>query len=468
MMQKEAIVYAYALASRFEQEKDIDVKKLFQQETLLEGLSYSDVDRVLDSFPPNAKKENVSLACLLCFVLLGKKPEEAFPDAVKKEDDCSFSRINLGFRDLIWASQKGDPVLSSTLTDLRKSWRSASCGRAIAPYVQPYPGFAKVLEMLYETFATKYSLYSGKSYVEILGKMKDKDFSVRCEDTIDSPVKASSVSVFGTLEKPMHNSCEDFSGLYSYCDVAPLVLGVVADGVGSVLYSSTGSRYAFLAAKDVIERKLRRMGYSNKIRSPKRVADRVHGIEPYFKALFARDFFARWVEFLKADPDFASYFAEHSDPDYTDFASTFAFVFITPTETIIGKIGDGKAYLRKKEMTLNGEAIGLFRFTDGYSGVVQTSVYGTPHLKKNPGLFHIESLPTKQVKDVLLASDGLDAIIQGDSEALGYMAEFDSLPLGKLKERITELAKRGADVNLSFGGVGDDSSLLYIDLSKED
>ncbi len=454
---------ALAVAEAFESG---NTKNLAEEIPFVKKANPNRFHAIISTFPGNAKAENIELACYLVFLLTDLYPEEAFPQAERPLPEIPGSLIDEHYKNLVSLVEKNlGPKEAEEVKAARKAQRLLATRRAIAPFVidKPYVGYAKLFEILYEVFAAKYSYNGPKIYLPLLRSSINDHFNIRpgCQfEYRGAKEQHYAVSYQGKMSKPMHDSCEDCCFSYNFSSHFPLYAVVVCDGVGSALHSSDGSYCAGQAVVSLLSSKLKEWHIERGLQSEKKAIERIkENALPYMQFQFGSDLYRYWQYFVEKTEAF------HIDGEkatFADFATTLQFVFVTPAYVFTGKLGDGHFYVRKKDNVAGSQEIGIFSLNDGYSGVTQSSVFTLPHLYRNPGLLRVEVFPKSEVHDVLLHSDGLDGNIPSISKAYSLMNGLHEADFEAMKKRLDDLAMLSADVSLTLGGSGDDSSVAYL------
>lgn len=295
----------------------------------------------------------------------------------------------------------------------------------------------------------------------------------------------SSISVIGAD----HDTCDDFSIIADISDGKNKEFAAVsADGVSACLNSRFGSEAIAQAVIDVATAEYRRL---HSWRESKIIKRQISKDKDNVALRFSKSIFDRWQSILKQR------FGE--SVNVRDFGTTLLFTIKINNLIVCGVLGDG-VFLVK---TVGGL---LLRLTDGYSSIKENGApYNVSLLGDNPSLLKMFFFSAKDVKTILIGSDGVDYLLYGikkvsecpeevsvtgkkdmdkilaenanvetdgmflmeNINAVNVLDELSGLTFNDVEGKnvpktLEYYVHRFSRVNVTGGGGGDDCSLVYL------
>lgn len=403
------------------------------------------------------QKNNMFAAYILFYIFTGKYPQDYWEETIKPIDQIAFGKIQkkgmeyfdvlscLGYR------EQANAQYRMTL-DFQRCIESED----IAPLLSENEGMglAKLLEMFWEVFVRKYGNYSPSVWKQKISEFRGKTHSIResCEfKEARTRVDIYAVSYEGTLEKPGHNVCEDYSFVTFYDENT--WLAVSADGVGSCSYSSFGSMAAARTLSNTIAKYLKKNKFFRMYSKRKYFADCMY----YLRFQLASDFYKEWELFVKRESGMPT-------DDMTAFSSTMQFAFGCESFIACGRIGDGSFYIRKQE----GDCFGGMMLNDGISGVTQAGTFTVANLNTNPSILQVDFFRPSEITDIIISSDGVSGAL-GDSvvKINKFVCKLHEMPFEDRCKELSRVARNCAEYNETQHGSGDDSTIVHIFLKQK-
>ena len=458
------------------QQQNVDFSKqinLKLQFPVLRDFDEGDFRQFLDtvSKPTADQKNNFYTAYVLFYVFSsGKYPQQCFKGVAEKMEDTMLGEVNSAGRELTSKlSQVGCAKLADKAKELVRSFQRQRESEDIAPIArgEQNVGVAKICELFWEVFVTKYGNYRPVFWKNKLAEFYGKNYKIResCEfKEQNKRVEIYAVSYEGKLNKPLHYVCEDCSFVTVYDE--DTWLAVSADGVGSCATSYLGSQFATETLSDTI------VGYlqSNHLLSSdkrrrvlgkfKPVSAEEWGRFMYFLRFeLATEFYKAWESAVQMSEEFQS----DANADVGQFTSTLQFVFGCEAFVACGRIGDGSYFVRKKERNGNGYLYGGTLLHDCISGVTQTAVLTIAHLKTNPSALQIDFFKPNELTDVVISSDGVSGALGETVEDVNkFTCKLRALPFEQRCEELAVIARACSDYNETQHGSGDDCTLVHV------
>lgn len=255
-----------------------------------------------------------------------------------------------------------------------------------------------------------------------------------------------------------HDKCDDYSDNLVIGE--DIYFAYVSDGVGSSPFSDIGSKMLGESFCEIIYKK-----------------QKTKDMLSYMFSDFSNDLFCCWErkikEYCKKENK-----TQKSEPfNLFDYAATFLFTLKYKNYIFCGMLGDGNFIVEKVYSDLRAEKkYGYFELTDGFSGVVQNSVFTIATLKTNPRALRINVFDSQEISAILMTSDGASAIkskslddicLMDLSDYLNAKQFFKEMRLKEFDEQknyINELAYKYSLSNMTAGGRGDDCSISFIQI----
>ena len=418
------------------------------------------------------QKNNFLTAYVLFYVFSsGKYPQECFRGVVERIEDTTLGEVSRVGKELtLKLSQVGSAKLAEKVKDLTKSFQRQLESEDIAAIAQGEQnvGIAKICELFWEVFVTKYGNYRPVFWKNKLAEFYGKKYAIResCEfKEQGKKVEIYAVSYEGKLNKPLHYVCEDCSFVTVYDENT--WLAVSADGVGSCATSYLGSQFATETLSDVIVGYLqnnhllagdkKRKWFNGKF---KPVSAEEWGAFMYFLRFeLATEFYNAWESAVKMSEEFK----QDATAEVGQFTSTLQFAFGCEAFVACGRIGDGSYFVRKKERNGNAFLYGGTLLDDCISGVTQTAVLTIAHLKTNPTALQIDFFRPDEITDIVISSDGVSGALGDTVEDVNkFTCKMRALPFEKRCEELSAVARACSDYNETQRGSGDDCTLVHV------
>lgn len=486
-------------------EAEINIEKIKGQFPFLKTFDLFKISSLYKTFNQPARKNNILLGGIILFIVSqGKYPQDLWPDALKNKSETRLSLLKVASND--YKIALGDLVPSnykSEFNNILKDFKR----KEIMPFIDEklrIPGWVCLFETFYETFVEKYDLYAPRIYNKLFEQYKSKTFHKRKYLTINTKstlkskkstsdknftvypgkeafistnvgkIRPYAISFAGNMDKPGHADCEDCSMVATFdCSKdRQIVLMVACDGVGSAIDSETGSIAACVALREVLNRKINTSGINKKAKSKSGAEADFAFLRDYIQNDLAKEMYPLWEKLVKEN---STYFkdkqAESKSPiSMEQFTTTMQFAIITPLFTALGKIGDGSFYVRKREINGSSNLNGIFSITDGRSDVLEKSVFNVALLKNDLAALQISFINTKEIKDILITSDGVSPLFRDDVvRACRIMDDLYKTPYQERIIKLEKMAMDGSDVNtIDFSSGGDDASVAYVSFGNEE
>ncbi len=407
-----------------------------------------------------AQQCNVFAACVLFRILNGSYPQDCWGDAIVEGSRTRAAGISAGGKALAELYGKcGLYQCEKAQSSLTKRALNGMEGADIALLASDADviGATKLNELFWEVFVDKYGNYKPSIWEKKLEEFKNKTYELR--ENCEYLERREGVEIFAaSYQGGTHVKCEDYSLVRFYDDQT--WLAVSADGVGSCLHSFMGSELAVKELESLVGECVRRSGVlGNKELKKERAAALMY----YFRFELAHELYLRWSARVERLPEFKT-----SGSAFSDFSCTLQFAFGCSAFIACGRVGDGSFYVRKREELGGEEKLGGFMLNDGISGVTQAAVHTVVHLNKNPRSLQTTFFHPEEVADIVISSDGVSGSI-GESveEAERFLRPLDGLDFETRCGRLSRLAKRCSDYNVTQCGSGDDSTLVHIRIKKK-
>lgn len=482
-------------------ETDINIERIKGEFPFLKTFDVSKISSLFQTFEQPARKNNILLGGIILFIVSqGKYPQDLWPDALKDKMNTRLSSLKKASND--YKAALGDLLplnYKSEFNYIIKDFKR----KEIMPFVDDklrVPGWVCLFETFYETFVEKYDLYAPRIYSKLFEQYKNKTFHKReylqisTISTLKKPNKDSkksftvfseketvistnvgkirpyAISFAGNMDKPGHADCEDCSMITTFeCrNDQNIVLMAVCDGVGSAIDSETGSISACVALREVLNKFIGGSGIAKSNKGSSGSEANFGCLINYIQNNLAKEVHALWEKLVMEN---SAYFKDkQAGPrSMEQFTTTMQFAIITPLFTALGKIGDGSFYVRKREINGSSDLNGIFSVTDGRSDVLEKSVFNVALLKNDPAALQISIINTKEIKDILITSDGVSPLFRDDMvRACNVMNDLYGTPYQERTKKIEKMARNGSDVNtIDFSSGGDDASVAYVSFGNE-
>ncbi len=287
--------------------------------------------------------------------------------------------------------------------------------------------------------------YGKKIWIDIVSSEKERE---SVSFTVDSHInhilgewELHAVTKMGAV----HKKCDDYSKVCTVGDNAWFACS--ADGVGSSGKSHIGSR---LAAETFLELLTKA---NERFSNPK-------ALKKYISNNLPREASSLWREKLTLEMG--------EGVDLKNYATTFLFAFGNDDFVACGKVGDGNFFI---------ECSPYFWSHDYYSveGSKKGSmVYCVSHLLESPELMEIKFYSSKAVKQILITSDGANALRFENKEGVLVPQNQSDKNVESVMEYIRDweyeknvwftryTCDKFSQSNHYAGGRGDDCTVVYI------
>lgn len=315
---------------------------------------------------------------------------------------------------------------------------------------------ANIAEFLTEGFILKDSFFVAKSYDEIKWAELFKSERANCEKKDEPKVESHEICKAWelhavTMEGNNHKKCDDYSLVTKIDNDAWFCCS--ADGVGSSPDSHIGSRLAAVAFETRIREAYLKLGSTERLMG-------------YIQFSLAKDAVNLWIKYIWRE-------IGKKEISLSNYATTLLFTFYCKKFVVCGRVGDGNFIVEKRE-SLSGEKYGYFTLTDGYSGVVQSSVLSVAHLLRNPHAMQLSFFSPDEISGIIMASDGANALMYKNIDGVLFphfedltaaaeiMSDLRDESFEERKGHLRGMCAKYSSSNKYSGGRGDDCTIVYV------